>query len=90
MFSSRCCITISSRDIRAILLLLLPSISVPTLPLFELFLYSSHVVVAATTAVTKAAADDDDMMMMMMSMNMILHPMPNSLLDSEINCCRIN
>jgi len=70
--------------------LLLPFISVPTLPLFELFLCSSHAVVAATTAATTAAAADDDDDMMIMSMNIILPSTAHSLFDSEINCCRIS
>ena len=69
--------------------LLLPFISVPKLPLFELFLCSSHAVAAATTAATTAAAADDDDMMFM-SINIILPSTAHSLLDSEINCCRIS
>ena len=72
-----------------LLLLILPSTSVPPLPIFELFLCSSHVVAAATTAATTAAADDDDDMMIM-SMNIILPSTAHSLFDSEINCCRIS
>jgi len=42
--------------------------------------------VATAAAAPPITADDDVVDCDIMSMNMILHPLPHSLLDSEINC----
>jgi len=60
-----------------VLLLLLPSTSIPPLPLFELFLCSSLVAAVANN-------DDDD------DVEYNLSSTAHSLLHSEINSCRIN
>ena len=74
----------------SISVLLLPAISVPSLPVFELFLFSHHDVDAAATAAPTAPDDDDDDDVDDDVDEYDLPSTAHSLLHSEINCCCIN
>ena len=75
-YPSSCSSPYTSMPLPSLFVFLLSSLSVPSLPAFELFLCSRHVVTdnSANAAAAMAVNDDDAVDCDIMSMNMMVHP----------------